>query len=306
VPEALTVASIEPAAGSSAGGTKVSIKGTGFVNGASVTIGYAATSVTVVNAKEITASTAAHGVGPQEVIVKETGLTSTHGPSFSYVAPPSVASVSPSSGSESGGTAVTITGENLANATAVRFGATRAASFTVISPTSIDAISPPGSGKVDVTVLTAGGASSTGAADAFSYSKPLPPALPAPAACTMTPIFLTVERTHKRKARPKITAGELRVTVRCTDNASVKLAGTVSVPVRKKAKHGKQRMRTYGLGPSTTNVAKDAGTVVAVKLPLDTLVVLVAKGRESVKVTLSAMSAGGPSYNGVSIKQLRL
>ena len=310
--EALAVTSIEPTGGSEAGDTKVTIKGTGFAQGASVMIGSAATAVTVVSDKEITATTAPHAVGPQEVIVKKTGLTSTRGPIFTYVAPPSVSSVSPSSGNESGGTAVTITGNNFANATAVHFGGAGAASFTVISPTSIDATSPPGSGKIDITVLTAGGASATSAADAFTYFASPPPASPPPtpplaaATCTMKPIFLTIEREHGVTAHSKVKAGQLRVTVTCTDNASVKLAGTLTMPEGKKPKHGRQRMRTYRLGPSTTTVAKGTGTVVAVKLPLNPVVVLARKVKESVKVTLSATSAGGSSHNGVSIDQLRV
>jgi hypothetical protein len=152
----------------------------------------------------------------------------------------------------------------------------------------------------------------TSAADAFSYTTPSPPATAPPpppsaaATCTMKPIFLTIERKHKGKARPKITGGQLRVTVTCTDNASVKLVGALTMPVGKRPKHGKQRLRTYSLGPSTTTVAKGAGTVVAVKLPLNTVVVLVTKAKESVKVTLSATSAGGSSHNGVSIKQLKV
>ena len=122
----------------------------------------------------------------------------------------------------------------------------------------------------------------------------------------MQPIFLTIERKHKGKARPKITAGQLRVTVTCTDNASVKLTGHLTLAVGIKPKHGKQRIKTYNLGPSTVSVAKAVGTVVALKLPLNTVVALVAKTTESVKITLSATSAGGSSHNLVSIKQLKV
>ena len=72
---------------------------------------------------------------------------------------PGVTSVGPSRGTRDGGTVVTITGGGFSKATAVRFGASEARSFTVTSDSSITAVAPPGSGTVDVTVMTATGAS---------------------------------------------------------------------------------------------------------------------------------------------------
>ncbi len=83
---------------------------------------------------------------------------------------PSVTNLSPNTGSTAGGTPVTITGTNLAGASAVKFGATNATAFTVNSATSITATSPPGAGTVEVTVTTPGGVSPASAADRFSYS----------------------------------------------------------------------------------------------------------------------------------------
>jgi hypothetical protein len=82
---------------------------------------------------------------------------------------PSVTSVSPNSGPTTGGTLVTITGDNLARATAVLFGSAPATSFIVRSATSIAAISPAGSGTVDVTVTTLDDTSATSSADQFTY-----------------------------------------------------------------------------------------------------------------------------------------
>ncbi|WP_431954590.1 IPT/TIG domain-containing protein [Actinacidiphila sp. bgisy167] len=66
--------------------------------------------------------------------------------------------ISPNQGSSGGGTVVTITGVNLSNASAVRFG-TRNATITGNTPTSVTVISPAGNGVVDVTVTTPGGTS---------------------------------------------------------------------------------------------------------------------------------------------------
>jgi hypothetical protein len=65
-----TVSSVAPSSGPTAGGTAVTITGTDFVSGATVTFGgTAATGVTVVNATTITATTAAHAVGAVDVVV---------------------------------------------------------------------------------------------------------------------------------------------------------------------------------------------------------------------------------------------
>jgi alpha-tubulin suppressor-like RCC1 family protein len=84
---------------------------------------------------------------------------------------PIVTGLRPQVGSSGGGTTVTISGERLAGATAVQFGATQASSFAVGSESSITAVAPPGLGTVDVTVTTPSGTSPANAADRFSYAK---------------------------------------------------------------------------------------------------------------------------------------
>ena len=65
-----TVTGINPATGSTLGGTAVAIAGTGFVAGATVTVGgVAATNVVVAGATAITATTPAHAAGLVSVVV---------------------------------------------------------------------------------------------------------------------------------------------------------------------------------------------------------------------------------------------
>ena len=61
-----SVESITPTQGPTAGGTTVAIKGKGFLTGSTVTIGAAATAVTVVSETEITAKTAADPPAPRK------------------------------------------------------------------------------------------------------------------------------------------------------------------------------------------------------------------------------------------------
>ena len=68
-----TVSAISPTSGTTGGGTPVTITGTGFLTGATVSLGgTAATGVTVVSSTSITATTAAHAAGAVNVVVTNT------------------------------------------------------------------------------------------------------------------------------------------------------------------------------------------------------------------------------------------
>jgi hypothetical protein len=84
---------------------------------------------------------------------------------------PEVSSVAPKVGPTTGGTTVTISGNNFAEASAVYFGSLKAASFTINSPTSITAVSPEEpAGKVDITVRTpTGGPSLRTSKDTYEF-----------------------------------------------------------------------------------------------------------------------------------------
>ena len=84
---------------------------------------------------------------------------------------PTIASIAPDFGPVAGGTTVTITGTDLASASAVKFGTVPAASFKAESETEITAVAPPSAtvGAVDVTATTIAGTSATVKDDRFFY-----------------------------------------------------------------------------------------------------------------------------------------
>jgi len=87
--------------------------------------------------------------------------------------PPSVSSISPSSGPSSGGTGVTIAGSDFAGVSSVDFGELPATSYSVNSESQIVATSPVAPpGPVDVTVTTVAGKSATGSSGVFSFTAP--------------------------------------------------------------------------------------------------------------------------------------
>jgi hypothetical protein len=179
-----TVTAIAPTSGPAAGGTAVTITGTNFTGATAVKFGgVAAGTFSVTNATHI-AATSPLGSGVVDVTVTTAGGTSasTTADRFTYLALPSVTSLTPNAGEMIGGTAVIINGSNFTAATAVTFGATPATTYTVNSPTQITAISPAGSSTVDVTVTSMGGTSSTSSNDRFIYMTRIPSDQSAPAA----------------------------------------------------------------------------------------------------------------------------
>ncbi|MGY1982404.1 IPT/TIG domain-containing protein, partial [Nocardia gipuzkoensis] len=101
-----TLTSINPASGSAAGGTTVVLTGTNLTGATGVSFGGTpATSFTVNSPTQITAVAPAHAAGTVQVTVT-TAVGTSNGVSFTYIAVPTLISVTPSSGPPSGGTVV--------------------------------------------------------------------------------------------------------------------------------------------------------------------------------------------------------
>ncbi len=158
------VRSVAPEAGPLAGGTTVTVNGSGFVTGATaVTIGgVAATAVVVTNGNWLTAVTPAGSAGPKDVVVTTPGGSATLAGGFTYLAAPTVSGVTPGSGPPAGGTTVTITGSGfVAYTTTVTIGGVAAAGVLVGSAGSLTAITPAGTAGAKVVVVTTPGGAAT-------------------------------------------------------------------------------------------------------------------------------------------------
>jgi len=165
------VTSLSPTTGPIAGGTVVTITGTGFTGATSVTFGGTAAAITAVTATTITVTAPAHTAGTVDVLVTTPSGTSanTAADNFTYTSGPTVTSISPAAGPVEGGTLVTITGSGFTGATSVTFGGT-SVTPTVVNDTTITATSPAkAAGTVDVLVVTPLGTSPNTAADNFVY-----------------------------------------------------------------------------------------------------------------------------------------
>jgi|GEM_PF-6529965 len=176
------VTSVSPTAGPTAGGTPVTITGSGFTGATQVTFGNnPATNLTVKSDTQITCtSPAGTTAGTVHVTVTTSSGTSatTTADQFTYYDPPTLTSISPNAGLTAGGTTVLITGTNFAIAglTSVKFGTVASPSVTVAAGgLTLTAVSPAQSaGVVDITVTTPGGTTAVSPADKFTYVAPVP------------------------------------------------------------------------------------------------------------------------------------
>jgi subtilase family serine protease len=138
-------------------GTSVTITGTGFGGATAVKFGgINAASYTVDSDTQITATTAAGTVtGPISVV----GFGGVGTSSTVFYGPPSISSLSPTSGGEH--STVTVTGTNLTGASSVKLSG-HTASFSVVSPTQITFVAPTGATTGTVQVTTPGGIATSG------------------------------------------------------------------------------------------------------------------------------------------------
>jgi hypothetical protein len=150
-----------------AGGNSVTISGYNLSTSSSVLFGSNTATPTVVNDSTITVVVPA-GSSPGNVDVYVTTNGGIGLPQkYAYIDAPTITSISPSSGSTSGGTVVTISGTDLTSTSSVTFDGSIAA-FGVINSTTLFAIAPAGTaGAVDVVVTTAGGSAT--AAGGYTY-----------------------------------------------------------------------------------------------------------------------------------------
>jgi len=160
--------SVNPPIGPIAGGTSVTITGTGFQAGASVTFADATgatplTSVSVVNTTTITGTTGAHPAGVVDVVVSNPDQQSsslTGG--FTYRLDPTITGITPNGGPSSGGTQVTVMGAGFVAPATLTIGGVPATSVIVLSPTVLSGVTGAHAvGIVDVTVGLQAGLSGT-------------------------------------------------------------------------------------------------------------------------------------------------
>ena len=206
-----TITSFTPTSGTTLGGTTVTITGTKFTTTAShdtVKFGTTtATSIHVTSTTKIVAKTKAHPAGTVKISVKVTGKgTATSSGFYKFVPPvPTITSFTPTTGSTSGGTTVTITGTSFTGATSVKFGTTPATTFRVTSSTKITAKTKPhAAGTVKVKVTNPGGSATSTGNFGFVASTPTITSFTPTSGSTAGGTLVTITGTNLYKANGHI------------------------------------------------------------------------------------------------------
>ena len=118
----------------------------------------------------ITALTPPHAAGPATVTVTTGGATATLTGPFTYLPPPTVREVSPTSGPASGFTPITIVGENFrASTTVITFDGRLLVCPTFVNANRIEGFTPPGTGIETIEASDALGGSVAGAGVPYEY-----------------------------------------------------------------------------------------------------------------------------------------
>ena len=174
------VTSLNTSTGATAGGTGVTISGSGFTLATSVDFGSTAGTSLVVASDIAIAIVSPAGTGTVNVTVTTPNGTSATSSAdlFTYtssVSPRVVTGLNMTRGATAGGTSVRISGSGFTGATSVKFGTTAGTSLVVVSDTVITIVSPAHvAGLIDITVVTPNGTSATSPADRFQYTSATP------------------------------------------------------------------------------------------------------------------------------------
>ncbi len=172
-----TVRAISPTSGRTAGGTRITITGSGFTGVRAVTFGsYRGTALRVVSSTKLYITTPRHAAGPAVIRVVTSHGTSAQRSAdvYRYVWPPTVTAVSPASGPTSGrGARIAVSGTNFSHVLFVRFGSARGISVHVLSSTRLNVTAPAhAAGLVLVTVTTSYGTSQIHVSARYRYLAP--------------------------------------------------------------------------------------------------------------------------------------
>ncbi len=173
------IGSVNPDSGPVEGGTLVTVTGSDFQDGAVVSFGGSlATAVDVKGATEFTCVTPAHAAGKVDVELTNPDTGSTKFlKGFTYIdeaEAPLVNGIEPEEGPVSGGTVVTVHGENFQPNPTVFFGAKQAPSVDFKDSTTVWATSPSGAlGAVDIRLVNLDAQEDTLEA-AFTYVPNVP------------------------------------------------------------------------------------------------------------------------------------
>jgi hypothetical protein len=161
---------ISPSFGSTLGETVVTLSGANFVGATRVAFDGQDGTRSELTPTSISVLTPPHAAGPVTVTVTTGGATATLAGPFTYLPPPTVREVSPTSGPASRFTPITIVGENFrASTTVITFDGRLLVCPNFVNANRIEGFTPPGMGTETIEASDAVGGSLAGADVPYGY-----------------------------------------------------------------------------------------------------------------------------------------
>jgi hypothetical protein len=142
---------ISPAAGSTLGGTVLTLSGANFIGGVTeVDFDGQLGTVDAVTPTSLSVTTPPHVAGPAVVTVTTAGASAALTGPFTFVAPPNVREIDPASGPAAGYLPVTIVGESFTPTTQITFNGAPLLCPSLVNANRIRGLVPPGAGTAAV------------------------------------------------------------------------------------------------------------------------------------------------------------
>ena len=166
------ISGVSPSTGPISGGTILTINGSDFKSSTSVIVGNKLCSIVSSSSDTITCKTATNLAGDYNVSVTNSNTpTSTLSAAFTYIAPATITSITPTSGFASGGTTITINGSGFTNGATVKIGSANCTT-TVFNPSLLTCVTTATNAGVYSITLTNGDGQLTTLANAYTFRAP--------------------------------------------------------------------------------------------------------------------------------------
>ena len=123
---------------------------------------------------------------------------------------------------------------------------------------------------------------------------------------TSNKVVLKAPKGKPKKGAPAVKPRTLALTVKCNQAGKVKLTGTLTQLIGAKPKHGKQKSKTYKLGPVNGLVTAGRVLTLTVKLPPAALTALGSGAKEAAAFTATVTGAHGTGRAAAKVATLKV
>ncbi len=271
-----TGTTVSPTSGPMLGGTTITLNGTNFYPGATVTVdSIACNTVNVSNSTTLTCVTPAGTAGAKAIVVTNPdGQSATAAGTFTYISPPTLTSVNFNRGALAGGVGITLTGTDFAGVTSVTIDGNACTGPITVSSTSVTCTTPAGTAGSKNIILTNSDAQTSTLTNGYTYAAAPSVTSTSPSVgTTLGGITVEVNGTgfdNVSPGTPSITFDGTNcpsvivvsaTKLTCIPAAHVAAAVTVAVTNQDTQSGNLAAAYTYSITPAITTISPNSGTI---------------------------------------------